>query len=296
MPASGVLHNYGDNHLAAFQHFPNHAHLLVFIGGLGDGLGTVPYVRPLAEALDKLGWSTVEIQTRSSFVGWGSGSLVRDNEDILAAVEYLKDLQKETNETAKIVLMGHSTGSQNALYYASKNITDGGDIPTLDGIITQAGVSDREFFSTQVTSQDLADSLALAASSADPANTFMPAKYTSQFFPAPITAARWLDLISPKGADDFFSSDLADTDLATTFGRIRHARKLLVLYSGSDEFVPESVDKVELVSRFEAATGKEVWSEYSGIVPGATHFVGSESLPEALPNLIGRVSLFLQAL
>lgn len=83
---------------------------LLFVGGLGDGPHTVPYIRTVAakiEATTSLSYSVFEIRIRSSFSGFGWTSLANDVEDISAAVKYLRSIGKE-----KIVLMGHSTGSQ----------------------------------------------------------------------------------------------------------------------------------------------------------------------------------------
>lgn len=299
----GVLHNYSGA-LTAFQHHPQHANLLIFIGGLGDGLATVPYVRPVADALDKLGWSTVEILTRSSFQGWGSGTLERDNKDVLAAITYFKNLPlaadgKNGQEERKIVLMGHSTGSQNTLHYISQGTAAELEArPKLNGAVLQAGVSDRQAYLLSNSEAVWRESLDHAAQLGP--REFMPTKYTAGFFPAPITARRWRSLLAVRGADDYFSSDLDDTrDFAGTFGKVEAAGrtpKLLVLYSGADEFVPPAVDKAALVRRFQNATGPNVWSEYSGVVPGATHFLGSESTPEAIPDLIRRLTSFLNSL
>lgn len=88
---------------------------LLFVGGLGDGPHTVPYIRTVAakiEAADDLSYSVFEIRIRSSFSGFGWNSLATDVEDISAAVKYLRSIGKE-----KVVLMGHSTGSQVREYH-----------------------------------------------------------------------------------------------------------------------------------------------------------------------------------
>lgn len=84
---------------------------IIFIGGLGDGPHTVAYIRTVARHLETAGkeleYSVFEIRLRSSFIGFGTTSLTNDVEDIAALVKYLRGLGKE-----KIVLFGHSTGSQ----------------------------------------------------------------------------------------------------------------------------------------------------------------------------------------
>lgn len=89
---------------------PGRRNALVFIGGLTDGPHTVPYLRTIADkiaAAPGLDYSVFEIRIRSSFDGFGWGSLAQDVEDISAVVTYLRGLGKE-----RVVLMGHSTGCQ----------------------------------------------------------------------------------------------------------------------------------------------------------------------------------------
>jgi hypothetical protein len=73
-------------------------------------------------------------------------------------------------------------------------------------------------------------------------------------FWAPITAKRFLDLQSHGGADDYFSSDLTDEELMERLshvGRIGESSGLhvLVAFSGSDEYVPKSIDSMRLTNR-----------------------------------------------
>lgn len=62
----------------AFEHLPSEdkksCHKLLFVGGLGDGLFTVPFIEHL-RTLD--GWGVIEVLTSSSFTGWGTGSVKR---------------------------------------------------------------------------------------------------------------------------------------------------------------------------------------------------------------------------
>lgn len=94
--------------------YPNSKNALVFIGGLGDGPHTVPYIRTVAKHLENagkdLGFSVFELRLRSSFIGFGTSSLSNDVDDIAALVKYLRGLGRE-----KIVLFGHSTGCQVSL-------------------------------------------------------------------------------------------------------------------------------------------------------------------------------------
>ena len=103
-------------HSCAYELFPSTSstttprNALVFIGGLGDGPQTVPYIRTVAQAIQdnsELSFTVFETRLRSSFTNFGRSTLKDDVEDIAALVKYLRSIGK-----AKIVLMGHSTGSQ----------------------------------------------------------------------------------------------------------------------------------------------------------------------------------------
>ena len=70
-------------------------------------------------------------------------------------------------------------------------------------------------------------------------------------FWAPITAQRFLDLQDVQGRDDFFSSDLTDEQLRERLSHVGDSavRKVLVQFSGKDEYVPQSVDKEAILER-----------------------------------------------
>ena len=84
---------------------------IVAIGGLGDGPHTVLYFHDLATRLDSAnggpGYSIFQIRLKSSFTGYGSSTLEEDVAHISALVKYLR-----RNGKNRIVLLGHSTGSQ----------------------------------------------------------------------------------------------------------------------------------------------------------------------------------------
>jgi pimeloyl-ACP methyl ester carboxylesterase len=90
---------------------------------------TPPFVEGLSTELENISWSFCQLHMRSSYMGYGTGSLQRDFEDIGSAVAYLRTIGKKT-----VVLMGHSTGSQDSIYYA---LNHRGDNPSssIDGVI-----------------------------------------------------------------------------------------------------------------------------------------------------------------
>src|SRR5208282_6744541 len=70
------------------------------------------YVQRLSSELQTINWSLCQLHMRSSYMGFGTGSLARDFEDISAAIGYLLE-----NGKHQVVLMGHSTGCQNSIHY-----------------------------------------------------------------------------------------------------------------------------------------------------------------------------------
>lgn len=108
-PVAGVLHTYrlSPSPLTAFESpsSTSSTSILLFVAGLTEGIGSVGFVPPLADALAAVGWTTAQLQLTSSYSGWGSGSVVQDAAEIGEAVAYFRRAGKE-----RIVLMGHSTG------------------------------------------------------------------------------------------------------------------------------------------------------------------------------------------
>ncbi|PLB52983.1 DUF1749-domain-containing protein [Aspergillus steynii IBT 23096] len=322
----GVLHQYAPR-LVAFEFTsptqtpkPNS---LLFVGGLTDGLGTVPYVAEIAKALEPTDWSLFSLVLSSSYLGWGIGSLDQDVEEIAQCVEFVRAHKARTagSSSPKVVVMGHSTGSQDVLHYLysanplpqrSPDQEAGLDLkhltrPALDGAIMQAPMSDREAVQHlgQTSSEPnefrgAYDQLVNFARLQDPTE-ILPLKLTGKVgFPGdtPINARRFLSLTSPDSPadpalDDLFSSDLSDQRLAETFGVVPERglvrAKLMALYSGSDEYAAPWVDKEALMKRWEAAInagGVDKWDENSAVVAGASHNVKAEGQAELVERVL----------
>ncbi|KAH8905489.1 DUF1749-domain-containing protein [Coniochaeta sp. PMI_546] len=295
----GILHHYTET-LVTFEYTPSPAahqpHSLLFIGGLGDGLATTSYTVDLVRALAQTEWSFFTLNLTSSYQSWGLGHLDRDTDEIARCARYIKEYKRAKfgGDGGKIVLMGHSTGSQCVLHYLSRpnphvsrpafdpeleHVTR----PPVDGAIMQAPVSDREAilwvlqhgFKGRSASEVQAvwDKLGVLAKEAvakggAEVDTVLPLWMTSYIYPTdtPISARRFLSLFSPDsprspGEDDMFSSDLGDEEFARSFGAVRERgllrHKLLVLISGADQAVPDWVDKEKLLLRWKAATDRE---------------------------------------
>jgi pimeloyl-ACP methyl ester carboxylesterase len=311
----------------------NKINSLVFVGGLTDGFCTVPYVSKLAQALENTEWSVFSVLLSSSYSGWGVGSLDRDVEELGQCVRFIRDLKASrqpgaTTKGGKIALMGHSTGSQDVLHYlyspnpVPKKEFDFGLThiirPELDGAILQAPVSDREGLQAIIDSSDqpdeikkvydqLVESAKNQLSTEDKNDTILPMALTAKLaYPpdTPLSARRFLSLVSPESPehpsdDDLFSSDLNEKRLQETFGMIGTRgmveSKILFLYSGEDEYAPPWVDKAKLLQRWQRAieAGGAKWDEEnSGIVTGASHNVKDEGQQD----LIDRVLRYLRSI
>lgn len=265
--------------------------VVVFIGGLGDGFGSLPYLPELAERVPA-SWGVILPQLRSSYTGWTRSSLATDLKDLKNLVTHLRNDGRE-----RIVLGGHSTGCQDVMYY----LLHAGEDPLVqvDGGIMQGGVSDIEAMaSNQADLESLQDLVAEVESEFGPdlsEKEFLDSRYTKIAFGNPISAARFVSIAKIRGNEDYFSSYLTPEDHALTFGRLK--RPLLVLYGGQDEFVPKSVDKAKVFGRFKDATPIEFWSQYSHIVAGASHKVGDKLLsPGAQEELVESIVRFLETL
>ncbi|KAJ5167913.1 Fusarinine C esterase sidJ [Penicillium canariense] len=333
----GVLHEYAPR-LVAFEFTSpakasSKSNSLIFVGGLTDGFCTVPYVSKLAEALEETDWSLFSILLTSSYNGFGTSSLDRDVEEIGKCVQFIRNLKADRlsgapSASGKIVVMGHSTGSQDVLHYLhSPNPLPKTEFdiglqylvrPELDGAIMQAPVSDREailaimkFAKNPNEVRGAYDQLVSAAKTQpwthDQMDSILPLNMTAKLglpADAPLSARRFLSLTSPDSPalpsqDDLFSSDLSDKRHQETFGAIGSRgilrSKLCVLYSGSDEYCPPWVDKENLMERWKQATeaGGAKWDgETSGVVPGASHNIDGEGQKD----LVDRVLRYLKNL
>ncbi|KAI9771674.1 MAG: hypothetical protein M1840_001890 [Geoglossum simile] len=271
---------------------------LLFVSGLGDGLLTVPYTQTLSPHLTPLSYTLVEVLLTSSYTGWGTGSVARDAYELALCVSYFR-ARKPCG--AKVVLMGHSTGCQDAMEYLTGEAREARG--AVDGVVLQAPVSDREAIRMVLRRETYEQSLTAAQAliSNNRGSDILPRNIASDIFgPAPCSAYRWNSLASPAGSaattEDFFSSDLSTSRLQQTFGRIPPNTPLCILYSGFDEFVPGYVDKEALVRKWIEAVkegGGVVDERCSGVVEGATHSLTGE---EVVGDFVGRVVGFLRGL
>jgi len=275
---------------------------LLWIGGLFDTVRSTTYPYTIAHDLPP-SWSLAQVVLSSSNHGWGHGSLDQDVEEMEKAIHYFKTLKPG----GKIVLMGHSTGCQDGIHYVlSVQAKNSEDLfyPPVDGLILQAPVSDREAIVSSTLAEVYKSTNELAQSWIDDGrgDDCLPFGVTRDILGScPVSAKRWISLASPdgKGQDDYFSSDLDDATLRSTFGRLGEKKTpLLILFSGSDESVPESVNKEKLLKRWIGFVheGGGVVDESSAVpVKGATHSLNG-CPDEVVQDLCGRVVKFLKGL
>jgi hypothetical protein len=193
--------------------------------------------------------------------------------------------------------MGHSTGCQDVMEY----LTGPGHETraVIDGGIIQAPASDREsiLMTMEAVRYENYCKAAQGMVDAGEGNAILPG---FPFRYCPVTATRWLSLASPNhdGGDDYFSSDLPDERLMKSFGSLPARSPLCILFSGADEYVPQSIDKEALVNKWIEIVKRGngiVDEENSGIIAGATHNL-NKSPKDAVQGLVRRVLGFLNGL
>ncbi|KAI1213087.1 DUF1749-domain-containing protein [Annulohypoxylon truncatum] len=276
-------------HACAYENGPANArNALVFIGGLGDGPHTVPYPRAIAKRLEaepELSYSVFEFRLTSSFSGFGFVRLANDVADISALVKYLRSIGKQ-----RVVLLGHSTGSQDCMEYTSPAHS----AAPVDGYILQAPVCDRGAVSLEMDESSLDASLRIAKALIEDGRgheCMIPENLPPSFSGTPISARRWYALTATDGEDNYFDPNLPDDVVAPFWKRVD--KPILILHSGNDEHIPAHVDEEALVQRWKALCRPGIASELSGVIPGAGHRVEEREAEEWLVNTVVK---FLQSI
>ena len=277
--------------------------VLLFVGGMFDNFRSCQYVDELAQALETSSWRVCHIQLSSATRNFGTFSLTRDVEEIDTCVKFIRGMPKLGNGDSKIVLLGHSTGCQDTLTYIYTAFEKRPHSP-IHGAILQAAVSDREgamnAISTEAHVKALFDKCMNMVSNTpkdEHKTTVLPMHWTTSIFgPTPMSIARFLSLISPESpsnpaADDLFSSDIPESELAKTFGKVgadssplqplpsSGKRSLMVLQSGSDEYCAPSTSQADLLGRWRKAieTGGGELHHKSRVIENGLHDLSGSS-------------------
>ncbi|KAK9139636.1 hypothetical protein Scep_009317 [Stephania cephalantha] len=239
----GVLFKYGPKPAQVAFRTGDFKQQVIFVGGLTDGFLATEYLEPLATALEVEKWSMVQPLLSSSYIGYGTSSLEQDATELDQLIGYL--INKEDSEG--VVLLGHSTGCQDIVYYLRKNAACS---RAVRAAILQAPVSDREYRASLPETAAMID-LASTMISEGRGMDLMPREANPD---APITAYRYHSLCAYMGDDDMFSSDLSDDQLRMRLGHMSNI-PCQVIFSMADEYVPGYVDKKALVERLCNAMG-----------------------------------------
>jgi pimeloyl-ACP methyl ester carboxylesterase len=351
--AQGTLHTYlPSRSLVLFEHSPPNfstttntsptlqqppKNTLLFIGGMFSSFLSPSYTLTLPALLSPH-WRVCEVQLSSAGRGFGTSSLAKDVQELEAAVRFVRQTlhgtttagEDEDKDEGKVVLMGHSTGCQDALSYLSLPTKSSplplSARPKIDGVILQAPVSDREAahphlvpatHEEQPTEQKVRDWDALLKAAGETAEgkrreTLLDMGKTSQFFgPVAMSVERFLSLASPGSPgspreDDLFSSDASEAWLERTWGMVGRGpvlrgfgddrKEILVLVSDQDEYCPGWVDKERLVGKWKDAAEREGGrlAEGSGLLEGAVHDLGGENAERVVKEMGRRVSAYLR--
>lgn len=207
---------------------------LILVPGLTDGFMSLNYTEYLSEKLIDINFSLVQVNLSSSFYQFGISSLQNDCIELTHLVKYIKT---EYN-FQKIVLLGSSTGTQDALWFAKHSEAN----KLIDGFILQAPISDRD---SMVDIGNAPRLLAEARKLREAEN--LDALLSEKFEGAPITAYRYLSLAERLGDDDMFSVDLAVEELKSIIPKVRVP--IALCYSAEDEFVPDKDGLEEMAKR-----------------------------------------------
>jgi len=238
--------------------------VLVAVGGLSCGLMFAPYVEELVRVLpESTGWSVVQPLLSSSHSGWGMGSVSQDAKEI----DQLVSILSNSYGCKEVILLGHSTGCQDAVMYAQRYMGRHGVV--LKGVVLQGPVSDREFFKgyLEETKHDglieLSRDMVEAGRGEDVAFVFREWNTV-----VPVSARRWLSLADVGGEDDMFSSDFSNQELADILDCLQNV-ETLVLMGGADECVKPGLAAAEMGQRLKDAIGSS--SAKVCVIEGGSH-------------------------
>jgi len=189
--------------------------------------------------------------------------------------------------------MGHSTGCQDVMEYLTGIGCE--KRPTIEGGIIQAPASDRESIVMEMDPDHYLHAIAVATKMTEDggADEIIPSVEINGIFPCPVSAKRWLSLASPyhDGDDDYFSSDLKDEQLMKSFGALPKESPICIIFSGADEYMPETVDKEAQITRWTEIARKgngNVDEVNSGVIDGASHNLDGNS-DEVVASLVKKV-------
>lgn len=248
--------------------YGNHTKHVVAVGGLTCGHLFTEYVPLLANSLDACDWSLVCPLLRSSHQGWGCSSITEDVDDLMLLSRALKN----DFQSSDMVIVGHSTGCQDAVAFSRATKDDdecSAKYPRLVGVILQAPVSDREYLDTLPETRNR---VALCKEMVKEGRGNEVAFRAWEVDGAPVSANRWLSLTQRRGEDDMFSYDFSDDELCEVLAGLRGV-PTLVMMSGADEYqVPLEPEVMGLrIAKAIGDTGKHL------VIDGGNHDLSNKA-------------------
>ena len=272
----------GDAPLVAFATgAQNSPRAVVLVGGLSSGLLTNPWDTVLSAPLAAAGWGCVQPLLSSSYDGWGVHGLRKDAAELAALLSALRG-----RGVRHVVLVGHSTGCQDAVTLLLPGLCPAADRALLAGIVLHAPVSDREWISTLPDGMAARTAAAQAMVARGEGEQLLP-RGEGLPMSVPTSAQRWVDLAVRGGADDMFSSDLSREELGQRLGHVDV--RTLILRCGKDECVPAGVDAAALGARLRAAAASGGKADVELVcLEGARHTPrGERELKEYVKAVLG---------
>jgi alpha-beta hydrolase superfamily lysophospholipase len=196
---------------------------VILVPGLTDGFMSMNYTQHLSKELIAINFSLVQVNLSSSFYQFGISSLQNDSKELTQLVKYIRS---EYN-FQKMFLLGSSTGTQDALWFAEHSEA----CKLIDGFILQAPISDRDVMAEMDSTQRLLEEARRLRTGGS-----MDSLLSEKFEGAPITAYRYLSLAERLGDDDMFSVDLTMEELKRVIPKV--PVPIALCYSAEDEYVP----------------------------------------------------------
>ena len=259
---------------------------VVFIGGLSDGLLATPYVDALGRALASRGYEFMQPLLSSSYNGYGTSSLNTDAKEISELVRCVRNKDPK----GRIILMGHSTGTQDAVAYCAahhsrRNKSEiSAPSPRVDAVVLQAPVSDREWMQADSPSKrERFMKLSKELISRGCSQSLLPREANH----VPITAYRYRSLASVGGDDDMFSSDLSDAELRNRL-QVIDVPALFIFRARISTFLTH-VDAKHLAKKMTAAVGPKA---RACVLPHANHECkGDDNIAQLVAKVVSFVDV-----
>ncbi|OIR57816.1 MAG: alpha/beta hydrolase superfamily protein [Amphiamblys sp. WSBS2006] len=243
-----------------FDTHPETDQAVVLVGGLGNLLFFYSFTERMAEEMRVAGFSVVLPFLSSTGSGFGTSSLKKDAEELSKLLSVLSLHGKK-----KAVLLGHSTGCQSILRLLNDFPEDPEGGCAVCGAVLQAPVSDADYFSSVQTESDgrfLSQAHRMVAEGCG--CELMP---VDAFMHTPITAERYLSINTHNLDDDYFSRGISRALLSEKICRVR--KKVLLVFSGNDEYVPAGVSCSEIGEGFKALSSLFSYA----VLDGADHAI-----------------------